>query len=77
MNGSSIPQQVQIHLNGVSNVKRDAALITLRGTTPEDTNSIRDPNHILPVTTTIHNAGATFEHTMPAYSIQVLDIQAQ
>lgn len=77
VNGSSIPQPVQIHLNGVSNVKRDAALITLRGATPEDTNSIRDPNHILPVTTTIHNAGATFEHTMPAYSIQVLDIQTQ
>ena len=77
VNGSSISQPIQIHLTGVSNVKRDAQLITLRGSTPEDTNSIRDPNRIRPVTSTIHNAGATFDHTMPAYSIQVLDIQAQ
>jgi alpha-L-arabinofuranosidase len=77
VNGSSTTQPVQIRLNGISNVKRDAQLITLRGATPEDTNSIRDPNHILPVTSTVHNAAASFEHTMPAYSIQVLDIQTQ
>jgi alpha-N-arabinofuranosidase len=77
VNGSSTPQQVQIRLNGVSNVKRDATLVTLRGSTPEDTNSINDPRHILPVSSTIHNAATNFEHTMPAYSIQVLDIQAQ
>jgi alpha-L-arabinofuranosidase len=77
VNGSSTTQPVQIRLNGISNVKRDAQLITLRGATPEDTNSIRDPNHILPVTSTVHNAAASFEHTMPAYSIQVLDIETQ
>jgi alpha-L-arabinofuranosidase len=77
VNGSSTPQRVQIRLNGVSNVKRDATLVTLQGRTPEDTNSINDPKHILPVSSTIHNAAASFEHTMPAYSIQVLDIEAQ
>jgi alpha-N-arabinofuranosidase len=77
VNGSSTPQRVQIRLNGVSNVKRDATLVTLQGRTPEDTNSINDPKHILPVSSTIRNAAASFEHTMPAYSIQVLDIETQ
>ena len=77
VNGSSTPQRMQIRLKGVSNVKPDATLVTLRGSTPEDTNSINDPKHILPVSSTIHTAAATFEHTMPAYSIQALDIEAQ
>ena len=58
-------------------VQSEAQLTTLRGNTPEETNSIGDPGRILPVVSTIHNAGTSFEHTMPPYSIQVLDIQAK
>jgi alpha-N-arabinofuranosidase len=75
VNGSSSSQPVRIHLNGVSGVKKEAQLTTLRGNTPEETNSIRDPQSIVPIVTAIHNAAASFEHTMPPYSIQVLDIK--
>jgi alpha-L-arabinofuranosidase len=77
VNGSSIPQTVRIHLNGVTVVDKDAPLTTLRGNTPEETNSITDPRRIMPVSSAIHNAAATFEHTLPPYSIQALDIQAK
>jgi alpha-N-arabinofuranosidase len=75
VNGSSSPQTVRIHLNGITGVNKDAQLTTLRGNTPEETNSIRDPGRIVPIVATIHNAAASFEHTMPPYSIQVLDIK--
>jgi alpha-N-arabinofuranosidase len=77
VNGSSIPQTVRIHLNGVTVVDKDAPLTTLRGNTPEETNSITDSRRIMPVSSAIHNAAATFEHTLPPYSIQALDIQAK
>ena len=77
VNGSSIPQAVRIHLNGVTAVDKDVPLTTLRGNTPEETNSITDPRRIMPVSGAIHNAAATFEHTLPPYSIQVLDIKAR
>jgi alpha-N-arabinofuranosidase len=77
VNGSSIPQAVRIHLNGVTSVDKDAPLTTLRGNTPEETNSITDPRRIMPVSSAIHNAATTFEHTLPPYSIQVLDIKAR
>ncbi|MGB9414748.1 MAG: alpha-L-arabinofuranosidase C-terminal domain-containing protein [Acidobacteriaceae bacterium] len=77
VNGSSIPQAVRIHLSGVTSVDKDAPLTTLRGNTPEETNSITDPRRIMPVSSAIHNAAATFEHTLPPYSIQVLDIKAR
>ena len=77
VNGSSVSQTIRIHFNGVTQVQSEARLTTLRGNTPEETNSIGDPGRILPVVSTIHNAGTSFEHTMPPYSIQVLDIQAK
>jgi alpha-L-arabinofuranosidase len=77
VNGSSIPQAVRVHLGGVTSVDKDAPLTTLRGNTPEETNSITDPRRIMPVSSAIHNAAANFEHTLPPYSIQVLDIKAR
>ncbi len=75
VNGSSVSQHVRIYLKGIPEVQSDAQLTTLRGNTPEETNSIADPGRILPVVSTIHIAGASFEHTMPPYSIQVFDIR--
>ena len=77
VNGSSLPQAIHIHLNGVTEVKSEARLTTLRGNTPEETNSIGDPGRILPVVTTIHNVAASFDHMMPPDSIQVFDIEAK
>jgi alpha-N-arabinofuranosidase len=77
VNGSSVSQPVRLHLNGVTDVKSEARLTTLRGNTPEETNSIGDPGRILPVVSTIHNAGTSFEHTMPPYSIQLFDVETR
>ncbi|HEX6496104.1 MAG TPA: alpha-L-arabinofuranosidase C-terminal domain-containing protein [Acidobacteriaceae bacterium] len=77
VNGSSLTQNVHVQLSGVTQVNKDAQLTTLRGNTPEDTNSITDPGRIVPIVTSIHNAGTSFEHSMPPYSIQVLDLQAK
>jgi alpha-N-arabinofuranosidase len=77
VNGSSMPQAVRIQFKGVTAVDKDAQLTTLRGNTPEETNSITDPRRILPASSAIHNAAASFEHTVPAYSIQALDIKGR
>ena len=77
VNGSSIPQAMRIQLKGVTAVDKDAQLTTLRGNTPEETNSITDPRRIMPVSSAIHSAAANFEHTVPPYSIQALDLKAR
>jgi alpha-L-arabinofuranosidase len=77
VNGSSVPQPVRIDLKGVNAIDKDAQLTTLRGNTPEETNSITDPRRIVPVSSGIHNAAKSFEHTVPPYSIQALDIKAR
>jgi alpha-L-arabinofuranosidase len=74
VNASSIPQPVAIKLTGTSHVSSKATITTLSGKTTQETNSITEPTRIVPVASSIGNAGAAFSHTVPRYSIQVLDI---
>jgi alpha-N-arabinofuranosidase len=74
VNASSIPQPVTIKLDGAERVESKATVITLSGKTTEETNSITDPTRIVPVTSAIANASASFSYGLPRYSIQVLDI---
>jgi alpha-L-arabinofuranosidase len=74
VNASSMPQPVEIKLTGATNVHSKATVTTLSGKTSQETNSITEPTRIVPVVSSIANAGATFSHTLPRYSIQVLDI---
>ena len=74
VNASSAPQSVQIRITGAAHIRSAMTVTTLHGATTKDTNSISDPKRILPVVTHASGAGPTFRHTVPAYAIQVLDI---
>jgi alpha-N-arabinofuranosidase len=74
VNASSAPQQVAIKITGAAHIRPAMTLTTLRGVTTKDTNSITAPKHMVPVITHAAGAAASFHHTVPAYSIQVLDI---
>lgn len=77
VNASSKAQPVEITLMGASRVQSKAAVTTLRGRTTQETNSITEPTRIVPVASTLTNAGATFSYTLPRYSIQVLDLRME
>jgi alpha-L-arabinofuranosidase len=49
----------------------------LSGATQAQTNTITAPTRIVPVQTTLKNAGQRFEHTVPPYAIQVIELQAK
>ena len=77
VNGSSVPKSVRINLKGVTTIDKDAQLTVLRGNTPEETNSITDPRRIVPTSSAIHSAATSFDHTLPPYSIEVLDLKTR
>jgi len=74
VNAASVPQSIEIKLTGTAHVHNKATVTTLSGRTTLETNSISDPTHIVPVVSSIVNAGAKFAHTVPKYAVQVLDI---
>jgi alpha-L-arabinofuranosidase len=77
VNASSVPQPIEVAMTGAANVENTGTLVSLSGSDPAQTNSISAPLRIVPVKTPLKNTGAKFSHTVPAYSIQVIELQAK
>jgi alpha-N-arabinofuranosidase len=75
VNASSVPQPIDITLGGAKSVAATASVISLSSKTTQDTNTLTDPKHIVPVETTIGGVKESFNYTVPKYAIQVLEIK--
>ncbi len=73
VNASSDAQPVRLALPGV-HPAGDAKLVRLSAPDTQTTNSIDDPRQVVPVESTVRNVSSDFSLTLPAYSIQVLQI---
>ena len=76
VNASSDPQPIQIALPGAQ-PKAMAKLIRLSAPDTQTTNSIDDPNRLVPVESPVHDVSSSFSLILPGYSIQVLQIDLQ
>jgi alpha-L-arabinofuranosidase len=77
VNASSTEQPVNIKLDGTTKVDKDADLISLSAHSTEETNTLVDPNRIIPVKSILHDSSTSFQHALPPYSIQVLVLKAK
>jgi alpha-L-arabinofuranosidase len=77
VNASSVAQPVEVEMTGASNISSAATVETLTGATLAETNTIWSPTRIVPVQTTIKGVATKFSHSVPAYSIQVLEVQTK
>jgi len=69
-------ESLKIELKGLASLASKASATTLAGN-PEDTNSIRDPRNVIPVTTTVRLGQPTFTYTLPPHSIVVLRLKSR
>jgi alpha-N-arabinofuranosidase len=75
VNASSDAETIGVSLDGIGHVAPEAKLITLSGKTPNATNSINDPDAVVPVTSKVTLAGTKFEQRFAPYSINVLVVE--
>jgi alpha-N-arabinofuranosidase len=75
VNTESMPKPVEITLRGVASLASDATAITLSAPGPSDSNSIDNPGHVVPVTTTVSNIKPAFTYTFAPYSITILRLK--
>jgi alpha-N-arabinofuranosidase len=71
VNGSATPQSLRINLDGAGDVARDASVTVLSGQ-PKDQNTVDQPTKIVPQEVDLHDAGSSFLHEFPGYSVSVL-----
>ncbi|MGA2891032.1 MAG: alpha-L-arabinofuranosidase C-terminal domain-containing protein [Terracidiphilus sp.] len=73
VNASSDALPLSIELDGATSIGPEATLITLSGNSPNATNTITNPNVIVPVEHSIQIAGPKFEHNFVPYSINMFE----
>jgi alpha-N-arabinofuranosidase len=72
VNTESTPKPVEITLNGAGALASNATAITLSAPSTGDSNSIDNPKHVVPVTTSVPDIKPTFTYTFAPYSITIL-----
>ncbi len=73
VNASSDAQPLQIAMPG-GHPASNAKLVRLSAHDTQETNTIDDPNRLVPMETAVHDVSGNFSLTLPAYSIQVLQV---
>ena len=76
VNTSDVAQTVQIDLNGVKAVKSDGVSVLLTAEKPTDTNTIKEPNKVVPVTSKVSGLAKNMTRILAPYSINILQIEA-
>jgi alpha-L-arabinofuranosidase len=76
VNAESLPQTVNVSFTGGS-LSKMGKLESLSAHSTQATNTLDHPQNIVPVESTLQNIGSKLPHTMPAYSIQILQIDTQ
>jgi alpha-N-arabinofuranosidase len=74
VNASSTPQPVSISLKGLGDAPRASQAQTMKASTTWSTNTITEPNRVVPVRSRLTFSGGKLEHTLPPYTIQVIEI---
>ncbi len=74
VNTTSKAQQVQISMKGITSVTDHATVIVIKSDKPEDTNSITDPEKIMPISTIIKGIKQNFDYTLHPYSVSVIQL---
>jgi alpha-L-arabinofuranosidase len=77
VNASAEPQTTAIELSGLDGKVKSATATVLTSANPDDENSLDEPNKVVPVSNSIDNAAARFNHTFPSYSVTVLKIKVE
>ena len=74
VNTTGKKQPVNFNLNGVTKVSPEAMMYVISGDKPESTNTITDPEKIIPVSSKIKGVSSKFKRTLEAYSVSVFEI---
>ncbi|GAB3909623.1 alpha-L-arabinofuranosidase C-terminal domain-containing protein [Mucilaginibacter boryungensis] len=75
VNASGKAQTVNLDIKGAGAINSSATLTVLKGSGPQDTNSINEPEKIIPVKQEITAVTKNFNREIDAYSVNVLKLK--
>ncbi|MGC4102405.1 hypothetical protein [Ferruginibacter sp.] len=75
VNTTGKKQPVNINLNGTVKVTPTATLLVIKGDKPQDTNTITEPEKIIPVKSGIKGITTKFTRVLDSYSVSIIQLQ--
>ncbi len=77
VNATDSPRSLTIQLKGASKIGKSGKVLSLTAPTLQSTNTLQEPKKIIPVESSIANAGPKFAHTLPPNSIEVMELETK
>ena len=77
VNEAGAPQRINIQINGAPKIEPQGEAVSLAASSPSDTNSIEQPQKIVPRTEKVGDLSANFAREFPPYSITVLKLRTK
>lgn len=77
VNCSGAARPITVRLSGVKSVQSRGEAVVLAGDSLEATNSLGEPNKVVPRTQAVAGLGSDFTRDFPAYSVTVLKLKAR
>jgi len=75
VNASDRPQPLTVELKGLGAGPHVAKMFSLHGASFQETNSITEPERIKPVESAVRIEGATWQHAVPPFTVEVVDVK--
>ena len=75
VNTSGFSQKTQLTINGAKSVAAQGTAIVMSSGSSSDTNTLSNPNKVVPVTQTVSGVSSSFSYTFAPYSVTVLQLQ--
>jgi alpha-N-arabinofuranosidase len=77
VNSLGTAQPVKVEITGAKSVATKGTATVLKADKRDDTNTIQEPNKIVPATEKISDLGPSFTRTLPPYSISILELKSK
>ncbi len=77
VNEGATPQQINVQISGSKKIASKGQAVVLAANSPNDTNSLNEPNHVLPHVESVSGLGSDFTRELPPYSITVLELKTK
>jgi alpha-N-arabinofuranosidase len=75
VNARGAAQQIQVQITGVQNISFEGEAISLSADSLIDTNSMEQPQRVVPRSARVGNLSENFTRELPPYSITVLKLK--
>jgi alpha-N-arabinofuranosidase len=77
VNEGGAPQRVKLQISGVKTIASKGEAVVLAANSPDETNSLGEPNKVVPHVETVNGLGADYTRELPPYSITVLKLKTK